>query len=464
MDMAIDPSNANNLLVGIQGLSGEGGIWRTNALASTPTFTNTLPLGTTTNFVRAKLAINKVGSTVTVLAGTGQASGVSSCNNAYEAGVVRKSTDGGATWPTVESAFNGFCGSHCNYSIAIAMDPNNSNNVYTGGSQDGVCSAVFKRSTDGGLTATISESGLHRYTSAIALAPSSPSTVYLASDGGIFSSANSGTNWSSLNNSTLNAMLHFGLAVHPTDAHFTLTGLQLDGTALLRPDMTWTRVDKNEGLFPVIDQNATDTTNVTMYHSYGAAQNHQIAFGRATNGVNATDASWTVLGCVNATSANGISCGDAVFLAPPLALGPGNPNTLYVGTDRLYRSTNQGTNNSVVSQAPLFTGKAITAIGISPQTDMVRIVGLNNGKVFATTTGSSVLTDVTSSSFPPSDYPPDPTRGINAAVIDPNNSNTAYIGMTGYGVPAGQHIWKTTSLSGGAGTGSPPEAASRIRQ
>src|SRR5262249_2843944 len=66
------------------------------------------------------------------------------------------------------------------------------------------------------------------------------------------------------------------------------------------------------------------------------------------------------------------------------------------------------------------------------------IVGLKNGKVFATTTGSSTLTDVTGSI---------PAKYIARAIIDPNNQNTAFVTLDGYGLAANQHVWKTTNLN-----------------
>ncbi len=152
------------------------------------------------------------------------------------------------------------------------------------------------------------------------------------------------------------------------------------------------------------------------------------------------------LGC-NGTSGNGINCSDTavLFATHPSAPGPGSPNTVYFGTDRLYRSTNSGTNHSVVSQAPIASGIPITAIGISPQNDSVRIVGLRNGQVWATTTGSSTLTNVTSASFPTN--PASSTnKYVGRAVIDPNNVNTAYVTFSFYAT-AGQGVWKTTNLN-----------------
>jgi hypothetical protein len=135
---------------------------------------------------------------------------------------------------------------------------------------------------------------------------------------------------------------------------------------------------------------------------------------------------------------NGISLNDAVNFYAPMALGPGTPNTVYFGTNKLYRSVDTGDHMSAVSQALPTT---ISDIGISKTNDNVRIVGLNNGKVFATTTGGNPLTDITQAGMP-STY-------LARAKIDPNNVNTAYVAYNGNGIP---HIFKTTNLNN-TGTG-----------
>jgi hypothetical protein len=117
--------------------------------------------------------------------------------------------------------------------------------------------------------------------------------------------------------------------------------------------------------------------------------------GFATTTSSTAFENWSFYGCGG--TANGISCSDtAVLFYAPMALGPGNPNSVYYATDRLYRSTNNGVTMTAVS--PQFaSGTAVSAIGISPQNDAVRIVGLRNGKVFRTMTGgatSAAMTDV----------------------------------------------------------------------
>lgn len=79
----------------------------------------------------------------------------------------------------------------------------------------------------------------------------------------------------------------------------------------------------------------------------------------------------------------------------------------------------------------------ISAIGISPQSDKVRLVGLDDGQVFGTSTGSSKLIEVTGPIFP---------NYVTRIAIDPTNWSVAYMALNGYGVPSGQQIWKTTNL------------------
>jgi hypothetical protein len=423
-DMVMEPGNPNRLICGVYGLlgAGDGGLYlTTNALDANPTFTQTLQTGTATANHRIELAINKVAGVVTVLAATGT-------NN----GELRKSIDGGATWSTPLAAANGFCNPQCFYDIAIAIDQENSNLIYLGGSPV----AIFRKSINGGTSFTTSATGLHVDSHVITIAPSNPNVIYFGSDGGVWKSTDQGGSWINLNNTTFSATQFQSISLHPVDRYFTIGGTQDNGTEFLRPSNTWVRAVGGDGGQSVIDQNATDNVNVTMYHTFFNQTGSQIGFNRIST-VNPTGMLQTglFLGCGG--TANGISCSDATLFYAPLTRGPGNPNTLYFGTDRLYRSDNRGTSMTVVSQAPL--PARVSAIGISPQNDNVRIIGLTNGSVFATTTGSATLTDITG--------PIPPTKYISRAVVDPTNPDVAYVTVSGFGLGTGQHVWKTSNLS-----------------
>ncbi|HEV2903862.1 MAG TPA: hypothetical protein VGW32_02385, partial [Pyrinomonadaceae bacterium] len=96
------------------------------------------------------------------------------------------------------------------------------------------------------------------------------------------------------------------------------------------------------------------------------------------------------------------------------------------------------------SQAPIEVNTAVTppatipisAIGISPNNDNVRLVGLRLGGIWGTTTGSTVLTNLDPTNQVPNVF-------IARAAIDANNQ-TAYVTLSAFGVT---NVWKTTSLS-----------------
>ena len=466
--ITVQPANAGNrgitdivfgatpniLLAGVNGFStggNDGGIWRTtNALDAIPTFTNQVVVGTATATIQIKMASQTVGGVTTILAATGEAPATTPAapgngSNCGAPGWVRRSTDGGVTFGLGLIQTSGFCNTQCFYDMAPAMDPTNSNIIYLGGSANAdtnppraTCrSNVLTRTLDG-TNFTRIDTGLHADTHAVAVAPSNPNVVYFGSDGGVWRSSNQGTTWSSINTAGFNATQFESMAVHPIDRNFSIGGTQDNGTPFLHPDGTWTRADFGDGGFARIDQSATDTTTVTMYHTYFNQTNNLIGFGRVLTTANAQDNGWTFLGCQGAANNNGIICSNAVNFYAPMALGPGTPNTFYFGTDRLYRSVNRGSTMTIVSQAPFQAGVPVSSVGISPQDDNVRLVGLNNGGLFATTTGANPLANVRSAAMP--------AKYVSRTVLDPNNSNTAYVTFAGFGI-AGKQIWKTTNLN-----------------
>ncbi len=425
-DIAIDPLNPNILIAGVVSAT-VGGIHRTaNALSASPTFTQVVSYaGTTTSELTTEFASVHP-------AGTGDAVFYAATGNL--GGRLLRSTDGGVTW--TQRIDNDFCSPQCFYDIAVAVDPANPDQVYLGGSPN----AVAEFSTNGGLNFTEGGSGVHVDTHALAVSPSNPTIVYLGTDGGIYRSNNSGANYTELNTSQFSATQFTGLAVHPTDPNFTIGGTQDNGTNYLNPAASsWNRVDGADGGNAIIDTNATDTTNVRMYHTRQNQIGGMVGYRtRAT-----TSAAYTVRGCPGAAPNNGINCNDTtVLFYAPFEAGPGNPNTIYYATDRVYRSADTGQTHTVVSQAPIASGIAVSSIGISPQNDNIRIFGLRNGALWGTTTGSSTLVDLDPTNAVPTGF-------IARTVIDPNNSNTAYVTIANYAV---NNVFKTTNLNGGPPT------------
>ena len=432
-DLAMEPGNPNRIFVSLvdtgNGGNDAGVYFTSNALDPTPTFTRVLTVAVGDANGRSELTINKVGATVTAYAATGTANGT-----VYK---TTYDTNAPGTPTFTQTVANSFCGGQCFYDIAIAVDANDANKVYLGGGP----ALPFGISTNGGTSFVSSSTGLHVDTQAITVAPSDPNTIYFGSDGGVWKSTNGGTNWTSLNNSTFSATQFQSIALHPLDRNFTIGGTQDNGTEFFAVDgATWVHSDDGDGGFAAIDQNAINFTNVTAYHTYFNASGSQIGFARATTGDPVTgDLNWDIfLGCGG--TANGINCADSTLFYAPMVVGPGRPNTLYFGTNRLYRSADTGTTMVAVSQA---LPSPASAIAISKQDDNVRLVGLSGGGVYVTTTGSATLNSITGAI---------PARYVGRAAIDPTNANIAYVTLTGYGLPAGQHVWKTTNLNDPAPT------------
>jgi hypothetical protein len=502
-DMALDPSDAtaNTLIAWVR--SGTGvdaactignncaGVYRTTtAQGAAPTFTQQLVA--LNSGVRGQLAINQVGAVVTVLAGTGEnpASAPNpnpnNCPTAPAApaqlGLLRRSVDGGVTWPNTDvttaaqggllRSGDGFCGTQCSYDIGIALDPTNASIIQIGGSGNyGGCQTVTKRSTDG-ITLTPNFTGLHADVHAFAVSRSNPAIIWTGNDGGLWSSTDSGANWTSMNgdpalttNPTgkISASQYVSIATHPIDRELMTAGSQDNGTHLKRAQGdtgAWFQIAQGDGGYTAIDQNATDTNNMTIYHEFfnsanpAAPAKASLHFERST--IVQGNLNRENFGCdpTNPVTANGINCGDtAVSFYAPLVLGGGTPNSLYFGTDRLYRSIDSGNTMQQVSQGPIVAGGgvavAVTSISAGLGNDNVRLVGMGDGSVWWTTTGSTILTNVTPAGAP-AGVP------VGKVMVDPNNTDpnaiTAYIGYGGFGTTGAPitHLWKTTNLAGGA--------------
>jgi len=492
-DLIFEPGNPNNLLVSTFGAAavGDGGIFRTtNSLAvpgSTVAFTNTFTIGAN----RIQFGINKTGAVITVLAAINEPAAAPCPAN--QAGRVHRSVDGGVTWPAtlgpapgvggILTGADGFCGGQCFYNVDVEIDPNDVNTVYLAGNARGTCSDAVKKSSDGGQTWARDDTAVHADSHVFAFdALSSPSVVYTGNDGGVWkriANLPAASAWTNLNNSPLDTIQFESVAIHPTDANFTIGGTQDNGTEAqdtppAGPSVsgTWINAEGGDGGYALIDQ-SSDATNITMYHTFFNQTNNLIGFDRAnlrsclgdhdgweSRGFGfGTDATPSCDGTAFA-AANGITNDPAVLFYAPMALGP-NPgtndihngaNTLYFGTDRLYRSINKGDTMTVVSQAPIVSAQPISTIGVSPQDDTYRLVGLTNGTIWGTSTGSSTLVNLTSGSFPAS--LPGGSKFTGRVYFDPLNKNVAYVTFAYYAT-AGQNVWKISNFTAAAAPAGP---------
>ena len=452
----------------------DGGIFRsTNALAATPTFTQTLQA----QIQRITFGVNGT----TVLAATSE-------STASGNGRLRESTDGGATWPTVLGAADGFCGGQCFYDIAVGIDPQVAGpnlRIYLGGNARGTSSDGMKLSNNGGATFTRDDNGLHADTHAIAFDVSTnPSTVWTGNDGGVWkrsAAAAAGTLWTNLNNAL--ATLQFqSVAVGKSDPFFGIGGTQDNGTEIQQTSLgNWSQADFGDGGFALIDQSTTSTTNVTMYHTYFNQTNTLIGFARtnltscARQGrlvrtrlrlrFRRTRVRRTTANAVErhqrhrrrrVLRADGARPGDAEHALlrdrPPLPVdgqgrhdGRRQPSADRVGRRRSRRSASR---------------RRTTTCGSSAS---------GTGRCGGPRRARARSTNVTSGSFPANPTGSTTNKWVGRAVIDPNNPDTAYVTFSFYAPGRPGRLEDHEPLRGnsdmdGGGERDPERSGERVRR
>jgi hypothetical protein len=459
MDIAFDPADntGNTMVAFVNGVGGatmnDGGIWRTTNALTTGTFTQRLvPVSSN---IRGEFGVTRVAGVTTMYSASQETGTTAGCTGTAQ-GSVRKSVDGGVTWSARLAGGSGFCGGQCSYDIAVDVSPTDPNLVLLGGNVRGTCTRNMGRSTDGGATFPNADGGLHADSHALAFAPSNPLVVYTGNDGGIWRSSDGGQTWNSLNNRTFVATQFQSIASHATERYFLLGGTQDNGTEILEPNDSsqrpydgWRNADFGDGGYARIDQTSTDPENVVLYHTYFNQTNAQ-AIARVTSRSQARKGNWPFFGCgFGGVIPNGFDCATttAILFYAPFELGPAGVigatgQTVYWGSDTLYRSINQATTFVVASQKPIVSGAAVTSIAIGQTDDNVRILGLTNGTVWGTSNGALTLINVTPSGAP--------TRVVGRVAIDPNNASVAFIGYSGFFNGAfanNQHIYRTTAFN-----------------
>jgi hypothetical protein len=189
-----------------------------------------------------------------------------------------------------------------------------------------------------------------------------------------------------------------------------------------------------------------------MYHTYFNETNNLIGFGRVLRTSCAQEGEWSFLGrytgdvdptvhCDGSTDRfNGIQITDSVNFYAPMALGPGTPNAVYFGTDTLYRSNDRGNTMFPVSASPIeLNGTArvpISAIGISQMNDNIRVVGLDDGSVYATVTGGALV-----------NISPGLPFYVTRVVMDPVNPDIVYLCFNGYQLTGPNNILTVLQLT-----------------
>ena len=354
-------------------------------------------------------------------------------------GTVLRSLDAGGTWRELDVS----TGSE----LALAMDPNDSNVLYTGvwDQSTGTGLARVFRSTDAGATWTPAGAALsHGDFHAILVDPLDRATIYAATDAGIFVSRDAGETWTRVHDRKTVA-----LALDPGTG-FTFAA-ESDGVAVSRDGgATWTKGTSGLIATEVValgaasnDLFARTPSEVFRSTDRGASWKEEPplppgAFGFAVHPANPAH---RFAGIVEVGICQGVfrSLDAGASWAPTsltfgciasFAFDPRTPTTVYaIGQFGLWRSDDESSSWTSVSP-----GDAVLSFVVDPATPSTLYAGAVSRGVFRSDDSGATWRAVNNgipdaSTGCASDGTQCPKRRITALAVDPLRPSTIYAGV-----------------------------------
>ncbi|MGH9712564.1 MAG: hypothetical protein ACRD5M_04610 [Candidatus Acidiferrales bacterium] len=363
---------------------------------------------------------------------------------------VFKSTDGGTTWARL-NGIPSFCNHQCFYDMSLAVAPASGGNViFAGGGARAIggsnaLAPTVIRSTDGGNTwGDVSVDGngrqLHVDHHALEFTPDG-TKIYAGNDGGAWSSTDvvnpatvaGGQHWTNLNGTLTLTQFYPGNSIHPSSDQIIFAGSQDNGTDEFTGNLIWSNVEVcGDGGYTAIDPLNPSTVYAGCAFFLGSSIfNRNRSIGDPTQ--------WF-------TIQNGINVQDGGPFIPSFIIDTKSPNTLYVGTFRLYQSKSNG-DLWVPITSDLTNGFVfIDAVAVAPADSNTVYVGTGDPNIWvstnaqqgATATFARVGTSATTT-----------TRPVSAIAVSPTDPSTAVATFSGFSVcgfcDSRGHIFKTTN-------------------
>jgi photosystem II stability/assembly factor-like uncharacterized protein len=327
-----------------------------------------------------------------------------------------KTIDGGDSWVEVNSISNGT--SYHWWFGGIFVDPTDENVIYNSG-------FVMDKSIDGGMTWSSTFPNVHVDQHAMAFNSLVPGEVLVGNDGGLYVSNNDGN--SSIKNNTLPITQFYRFHVDAQNQDKVYGGTQDNNTIRTQTGSLndWQAIYGGDGFQPIVDP-----TNTNVIYALSQRGN----LGKSTNNGNSFSG-----------ALNGIPGGDTNNWDTALVLDPDDSQTLYYGTQKIYKTTNAAGNWTAISpdlsNGP-HTGNldfgTVTSISVSSIDSNVIYAGTDDGNVWVTEDGGGNWTKVSDDL---------PNRWVTKVLASSEELNTVYVTFSGYryGEDNG-HVYKSTNL------------------
>ena len=316
-------------------------------------------------------------------------------------GAIFKSVDGGKSWSLMYDGNSSFFNSQGYYNNFISINPTNSFHVLAGGIE-------LWQSHYGGYNWTnlSNSNNIHVDQHHAVFAPSQPNIIYLANDGGIYKSTNSGQNWKDMNKGLMITQF-YAFTIDNKQLNRNFGGTQDHGT-VGNPSNNWKMVVGGDGFDCFMHPNDPNIVFGEIY--YGDVFKYNIKTDK-----------YTFL-------RSGLPEDDIGAWHSPFIFDE-RTHTMYLGRNTLYVSYNYG--EFFFQFSPRYNHQ-FTAIGVSRKNSRVMYAGNRVGQIIATTNAGITWEDINTSSLP-GKYITD----IQTSAID---EGTVYVTFSGYG---SRHIFKS---------------------
>ena len=330
---------------------------------------------------------------------------------------VYKSTNNGDSWTrTIDGALSSLFSSYGWWFGNIRVDPANPNNVFVMGLD------VYK-TTNGGSSWFYASGSMHVDQHGMYIHPSNPNFVVAGNDGGVYKSTNAGSSWTFITSMPITQFYTCEVDYQFSNRYYG--GTQDNGTnrTLSGTVNSWQQIYGGDGFYVLVDP--SNNNYVYAEYQYGG-------FGRSTNG-----------GSNFIYGLNGISGSDRFNWSTPFIIDDSNPAKLYLGTHRLYMSTNHAVSWTPISP-DLTNGPpsgnqvygTITTIASASSDTNVVYVGTDDSNVWVTLDGGANWTNISASL---------PIRWVTRVAVDPDDALTAYVTLSGYRYDEYlPHVFRTT--------------------
>ena len=313
---------------------------------------------------------------------------------------VYKTIDGGQNWTrTSDGILDGMGSSFGWYFGQLRIDPANENNVF-------VMGVSMYKTTNGGSSWVQTGWDMHVDHHAMIIDDVS-GKMYAGNDGGFYTSTNNGLSWKKTNNIGLTQF--YDIEIDYQMPNRIYGGTQDNNTirTLTGSDNDWDRILGGDGFYTIVDYSDNDIIYAeyqwgNLFKSIDGGFDFEYIAGQMEN--------------------------DRKNWSSPLAMDPINPEILYFGTHRVWKTSNGGDfwvsiTDDLTDGDDGSTYHTVSTIAVSDVNNNIILAGTDDGRVHITTNAGLDWAEISEGL---------PKRWITRVETDPFDENTIYVTLSGF--------------------------------